>query len=172
MQHLHRGLLDHSRHDDTDAVADFTLGLLIERGANFFREYLHERIRIDRGGKARHTSDGLAEEIREHEVRLARANVHCDDNAAPGFDIQEGRLATAHGLARGSFEDELLFEQFVDDDADGAAANTHGACEVGTGNRLMRAHEIQRDPAIDVAGCALRRHSELAGVDSPHFVTS
>jgi hypothetical protein len=81
---------------------------------------------------------------------------------------EKGGLAASNGFAGRSFEDELLFEEFVDDDADRPATNAHRTCEVSARNRLAGADEIQRDLAVDVARRALRGDTESARVDSAH----
>ena len=60
------------------------------------------------------------------------------------IDVEERGLAAAHGIAGRALDDGAVFEQVVDDQADGAAADAHGAGQVGARERLAGADEVQR----------------------------
>ena len=105
-------------------------------------------------GKRNRAGHRRAEQIGQHHERLAGANVGRHHGAAAGIDVEEGRLAAADGFAGRAFEDQPFAQQVVDDQGDRAAAHVHGAREVGARDRLPRAHQVERDAAVDLAGGA------------------
>ena len=121
------------------------------------------------GGRERHDAgERLAQQVGQHEEGLADADVGGHDGAAPGVDVEKRRLAAAVGLAGGALDDELALQQVVDDEGDGAAGDAHDAGEVGAGDGLVRAHQVQGDAVVDVAAGAARGDLESGRVDAAH----
>jgi hypothetical protein len=100
-------------------------------------------------------------------VSLARRSTETTDRRR-AFDVEERRAAPPHGLAGGAFGQEVSLEQVVDDEGDGGAADAHGAREIGTGDGLVGANQVQDDAAVDLAAGAARRDLEPGRVDASH----
>ena len=127
-----------------------------------------QRLRVANRGKSADAAQRLAQQVRRHQIGLAGANVDGDDGSASRIDVEEGRFAAAKRLAGRAFDDETALEQIADEEADAAASDAHGASEVGAGNRLVRAHEIQDDLAIDLARRALGGDLKANRIDLSH----
>src|SRR5438132_8290866 len=87
-------------------------------------------------------------------------------------DMQEGRLATAQRFARNSLVDNVLVHQFLDQHARYAAGNIHSPGEVSSGNRLVLANKIQRNPSIDISRRCARGYTKISGIDLSHQARS
>ena len=105
-------------------------------------------------GKLETPTMGSVEQVGDHEVGARGAHVDGDDAALARVDVEELGLAAARGLALGAFEEDALGDEVVDDEADGAAAGAHEAGEVGAGDGLPGADEVEEDLAVDLAGGA------------------
>ena len=81
---------------------------------------------------------------------LRGTDVDADDDAVV-VEAQEGGPAAARQASGGSFEDPVAFDQVFDDEGDGAALQAGNAGEVGAGDGLLRADEVEHDAAVDVA---------------------
>ena len=130
----------------------------------------HQRLRIAHGRKLIDAGDRLAEQVGEHHERLAGADVGGDHGAAARVDVEERRLAAAHGLAGRALEDQAFAQQVVDDQRDGAAAHAHRPGEVGARDRLVRADQVQHDAAVDLAAGAAGGDPEARRVDTAHLL--
>jgi hypothetical protein len=168
VQHAHRRVLDHAGHDDADAFARVQAAVFLEERADALRQRGRERFGIALGGKSEDAAQRPPEQVREHVVGLAGANVHGHHRPPARIDIEKGRLPPALALAGRAFDDQPGAEEVVDDQADAAAAHAHRAGEVGARNRLVRAHEIQHDLPVDLARRALRGDTEADRVDPSH----
>jgi hypothetical protein len=156
--------------DYSDTLARVHILLVGQEGADATSERLHQHPHIGDGCHPDDAAQRFAEQVSQHQVGLAGTNVYGDNRSPPRLDIEKRRFAPANRLTRGALEHQLLREELVDNDAYGTATDAHGAGEVGPGNRLMRADEIQGDAAVDVPRRALRRYPKAAGVDSAHIV--
>ena len=126
------------------------------------------RLRIAIGRQRDDAADRLADEVGQHQQRLADADVDRDHGPAMRVDVEEGRLAAAHGIAGRALDEGAALEQLVDDEADLAAADAHRAGEVGAGEGLPGAHQIEDDGAVDLARGAPRGDSKAGRVDLSH----
>ena len=105
VQHAHRRALDHARHRDANAVAVIDLAVVRQHPLDAAGQRLHQRFRIALGGQRDDAADRLADEISQHQRRLADADVDGHHGAAPRIDIEERGLSAAHRVAGGAFDD-------------------------------------------------------------------
>ena len=94
-------------------------------------QLLYQHLRIANRGKRNRTGHRRAEQVGQHQERLAGADVGRHHGTAAGIDIEEGGLAAAHVFAGRAFEDQSLAKQVVDDQGDRTAPHVHGAGQVG-----------------------------------------
>ncbi len=102
------------------------------------------------------------------EERAAESDVDGDDEAVVRADVKHHGLPAAGGVDGRPLVDRPVLEQLADQRRDHASADAHAPREVGPGDRLVLADEIQHDLPVDVArrrpGCA----DEAACVDLSH----
>ena len=92
----------------------------------------------------------MAEQVGDLHERPAGADVDGDDAALTCFEEQVLRLAAALGFALLALEDLACVEQVLHQAADRTAAYAHQPRQFGAGDRLARAHEIERDLPVDL----------------------
>src|SRR5206468_1984087 len=71
-------------------------------------------------------------------------------------------------LRDGAFLEPVFRYQLVGDSRNGAALKASAPGEIGTGNGLMVANEIEHDPAIDVASSLTSGDAKVAQVYFSH----
>ena len=161
MQHSHGRVFDHARHDNAEAHTPVHFAIFDEQALDVLGHRGRQLARIAQGGHADDAGRRIAAQVGQHHERFARADVGSRDRAASRIDVQERGLPAADGLAGGAFENHAVANQVVDDARDGAAAHVHHPGEVGARNRLVRAHEVQHDAAVDLAGRAAGGDAEV-----------
>ena len=82
--------------------------------------------------------------------------------------MQESRLAPTRRLAGRAFVDQPLGHQFLRQHADHAARHAHAPRQIGARDGLVLANQVERDPAIYLAGGCARRDAEVTCVDFAH----
>ena len=92
----------------------------------------------------------LAVGVGQGDGGLHWADVDADDDALV-IEAQKGRAAAAREASGGAFEHPVLFDQLFDDEGNGAALQAGDAGEVGAGDGVPGADEVEDDAAVDVA---------------------
>ena len=167
-EHAAGAVLDHARHHHADALAPAEVAVLGEDRLDPLHEVGGEALRVGQGREARHAHELVADEVGHHRVGAQHADVHGDHAALARVDVEELRPPAAQGLAGRALEDEALPDQLVHEQADRAPTGAHEPGEVGPGDRLVRPHQAERDPAVDLAGRPARGDLEVPGVDAAH----
>src|SRR5689334_24002072 len=104
-------------------------------------------------------------EIGDREGGAGGADVDADDADALLVQVQEARPAPARGAADGAFGDPALANQLLGDRGDGAGLQPGMARQIGPGDRLVPAYQVEHDPAVDVAGRFARGYLKVGQVD-------
>ena len=167
-EHAAGAVLDHARHHHPDPLAPAEVAVLGEDRLDPLHEVGGEALRVGQGREAGHAHELVADEVGHHRVGAQHADVDGDHAALARVDVEELRPPAAQGLAGRALEDEALPDQLVHQQADGAPTGAHEPREVGPGDRLVRPHQAERDPPIDLAGRPARGDLEVPGIDAPH----
>ena len=145
-------------------------GMIALDAAHAAHELPHEGVRLEAGGEVAHPQQGVAEHVRDHDRRAVRVDVDGEREAPARLDVEVPGLPPALALALGAFEDEAGTHQLVDEQADRAPAQAHGARKVGAGDGLADPDEVEGDLAVDLAGRPPARDAEGVEVDATHAV--
>jgi len=69
------------------------------------------------------------------------------------LNVKQGGLTTECCFPGRAFIDQMLIEQFLNQDPGDSAGYIHAARQFGARDGLMFMNYIQRNPAIDISGC-------------------
>jgi len=83
--------------------------------------------------------------------------------------MEEGGTAAAGQAAGGAFDDPRLVDQLFDDRRNSAALQAAEAGEIGAGDGLAGANEVEDDAAVDVTHHFTGRAPNALGVDHSHL---
>ena len=135
------------------------------------RQFLRQHLDVFAGLKTADDAQLFAHQIRNQDVGARGANVDADDATLARVDVQESGTAPASdGFADSAFEDQRLAEQLADEQACDAAADVHQAGQVGAGDRLMGANEIQSNLPVDFAAGPTPGDREIVWIDLAHRI--
>lgn len=110
----------------------------------------------------------MPQQVGDLNERATRADVHGHGAALSRLEEEVLRLAAAFAVALGALEDLMTVEQVLHEPADRAAPHAHQPRQFGTGDRLARANEIQRNLPVDLPRGAAVGDAELRWVDTTH----
>src|SRR2546421_995550 len=167
VQNFSGALVDHPKHYDANTLATRLKCFILGHSTNSQRQVL------DEGGSRKDRIVGFqcefsAGKITEHEIGFAETDIDCNRQPVMRPDMQERRLATAQRFAGDSFIDNILVHQFLDQHAHYAAGHIHSPREVSSGNRLVLANKIQRNPPIDISRRGAGGYAKISGIDLSH----
>src|SRR5205085_4439166 len=169
VQHATECRIDHAGHDDAHAFARADPFVVDENLLDAAREFLRQHADVFVGLKAADDAELFPHQVSDEDVSARGANVDADDAALAGVDVEKSRAAaTADGFTEGAFEDERLVEQLADEETGNTAAHVHQAGEIGAGDWLMSANQVERNLPVDFAAGTAPRHFEIVGIDLSH----
>src|SRR5215831_3939606 len=107
-------------------------------------------------------------DIRKHQCSRYRPDVDADDPYPLLIQVQKRWPASTRDVAARALFYPILLDQLLGNDGYGTALKARMSGQVGTGDGLVAADEIEDDPPVNVAGGFTCRYLEIGKVDLSH----
>jgi hypothetical protein len=133
------------------------------------RQFLRQQGHVFVGLKTTDDAELFAHQIGHEDVSARRADVDADNAALPRVDVKKSRTTSAADcFANGALQNQRLGQQFADQQTRDSAPDVHQSREVGAGDWLVLANQVESDLAVDLAGGTATCDFEIVWVNLTH----